>query len=75
MRSFGDSAVDVPLAVAVILAFLAIMILAPFATVWSLNTLFGLGIAYGFYEWLAVVWLTVVTFGGIAYKKVKNIEK
>ena len=32
---------------------LAIMFM-PLAVIWALNTLFGLGIAYGFYEWLAV---------------------
>lgn len=65
--SFGDRDVDVPLAIFGILILLSIVVFAPLVTLWSLNTLFGLGIEYGFYEWLAVVWLSTVTFGGIAY--------
>jgi hypothetical protein len=41
---------------------LAIIVLAiifmPLAVIWALNTLFGLAIAYGFYEWLAVLVLS-----------------
>ena len=66
--NFGDRDADVPMVIFVILILLSIVVFAPLATLWSLNTLFGLGIAYGFYEWLAVVWLSMVTFGGIAYK-------
>ena len=29
--------------------------LGPLAVIWSLNTLFGLAIAYSFWTWLAVV--------------------
>jgi len=32
----------------------------------ALNTLFGLGIALTFWTWLSVVWLQMVTFGGVA---------
>ena len=42
-----------------------IIILGPLATIWSLNTLFGLGIAYTFWTWLATVWLSMVTFGSV----------
>ena len=66
--NFGDRDADVPMVIFVILILLSIVVFAPLATLWSLNTLFGLGIAYGFYEWLAIVWLSMVTFGGIAYK-------
>ena len=38
----------------------ALLVLGPLAVVWSLNTLFGLGIAYGFWEWLAVLVLLFV---------------
>ena len=50
----------------IILALIAIIILAPFVTIWALNTLFGLGIAYTFFTWLATVWLQLVTFGSVA---------
>ena len=37
----------------------AALILWPIAVIASLNTLFGLGIAYGFWQWLSVVVLTI----------------
>jgi hypothetical protein len=55
----------------VVVLVLAILILVPFASIWSLNTLFGLGIDYTFWTWLAMVWLSTVTFGGVAY----NVRK
>lgn len=36
-----------------ILLFLCIIIILPLAIVWSMNTLFTLGISYGFREWIA----------------------
>lgn len=36
-----------------------ILVFFPFAVIWALNTLFGLGIAYGFYEWLAVLVMSI----------------
>jgi len=35
----------------------------PLITIWSLNTLFGLGIAYTFWTWLATLWLVGITVG------------
>jgi hypothetical protein len=32
----------------------------PLAIIWALNTLFSLGIAYGFYEWMATFLLLSV---------------
>ena len=40
----------------------ALIIFAPLAVIWALNTLFGLGIAYTFTNWVAMVILTA-TFG------------
>jgi hypothetical protein len=40
-----------------VVLILTILILGPFAVIWALNTLFHTGIAYGFWEWLAVVFL------------------
>lgn len=48
-----------------IILLILIVIFAPLATIWSLNTLFGLTIAYDIWSWLAAVWLSSVTFGGI----------
>jgi len=52
-------------AIGLILLIVALIILGPLATIWSLNTLFGLGIAYTFWTWLAAVWLSMVTFGSV----------
>ena len=43
-----------------LVAFVAIFvfifaIFSPLAVIWSVNTLFGLTIAYGFWEWLAAL--------------------
>lgn len=47
-------------------AFVFVMIIfGPFISIWSLNTLFGLGIAYSFKTWLAAIWLQMATFGGV----------
>lgn len=47
---------------------LAVILIAfgPLATIWSLNTLFGLGIEFTFWTWLATVWLSMVTFGSVS---------
>jgi len=42
--------------IAVLVGFIILLILVgPLVTIWSLNTLFGLGIAYTFWTWLAMV--------------------
>ena len=46
----------------ILVVVIAIVILAPLAVIWALNTLFALGIAYNFWTWLAVLVLTA-TFG------------
>jgi hypothetical protein len=43
-----------------------LLIISPFVTIWSLNTLFTLTIEYTIWTWLAMVWLSLVTFGNIA---------
>ena len=43
----------IAIAIAVIIGF-------PLAVIWALNTLFGLTIAYGFFEWLAAFILVAV---------------
>lgn len=52
-----------------IVFLIAVVILAPFATIWSLNTLFALNIAYTFWTWLAAVWLSTVTVGAVTASK------
>ena len=41
---------------------IALIIVFPFAIIWALNTLFSLGIAYTFWNWLAVVVLKLFVF-------------
>lgn len=48
------------LAVVLVLFILGLLVLAPLITIWSLNTLFALGIAYGVAQWLAVLWLSLL---------------
>ena len=52
-----------------ILIIVAIVILVPLITIWSLNTLFGLGIEYTIWTWLGSVWISAVFGGGQLYKK------
>lgn len=41
----------------VVILLLAFIVISPLIFIWSLNTLFGLTIAYGFFEWLAALLL------------------
>jgi|APGre2960657404_1045060.scaffolds.fasta_scaffold00085_28 hypothetical protein len=43
----------------VLVVILSVIALIPLAIVWSLNTLFSLGIPYSFWSWLAVVILNL----------------
>ena len=52
------------LGVAVLL--LTIIIIFPLLTIAALNTLFSLGIQYTVWTWLSVVWIQMMTFGGVA---------
>jgi hypothetical protein len=50
----------------VLVALLILLILVgPLVTIWSLNTLFNLDIAYTIWTWLATAWLSLVTFGSV----------
>ena len=51
------------LAVVVLLVAIGV---GPLLTLWSINTLFGLGIVYNFWNWLAVAWLNLATFGSLS---------
>ena len=49
-----------------ILVLIALMFVSPLLTIASLNTLFGLNIAYTFSTYLSVMWLNITTFGGLS---------
>ena len=53
-----------------IIFIIALLILGPLLTIWSLNTLFPvLNIAYGFNEWAAVILLVSAIRANVEVKK------
>lgn len=55
--------------VTIIIVAVILALVSPILFIWSLNTLFGLNIAYGFLEWLsALLLVSMVTGNGIKYK-------
>lgn len=53
-----------------IVVTLALLLLAPLFTIWSLNTLFPvLAIPYNFFTWVAALWLGAVLSGGLVARK------
>jgi hypothetical protein len=58
----------------VIGAFIVMVLLVifwPFVVIWALNTLFGLGLAYTFWNWLAMLVLSI-TFGSRSAQSQRN---
>ena len=53
---------------------LALMFVNPLLTIASLNTLFGLNIAYTLYTYLSVMWLNITTFGGLSVA-IRSLKK
>jgi hypothetical protein len=51
-----------------IVVIIACVVISPLALVWSLNTLFALGIPYTFWTWLAMLVLGG-TIGGVSRSK------
>lgn len=48
---------------------ITILGLGPMITIWSLNTVFGLNIAFNIWTWLGVTWLgSFLTFAGSGNK-------
>ena len=59
MARAGDSLIGAGV-VFLIVAAVAFILVGPFITIWSLNTLFDLEIAYTFWTWLAMAWFAAV---------------
>ena len=57
-----------------ILVLIALMFVSPLLTIASLNTLFGLNIAYTVWTYLSVMWLNLVTFGGLGLS-IRSLKK
>ena len=60
--------------VGAILVLIALMFVSPLLTIASLNTLFGLNIAYTLYTYLSVMWLNITTFGGLSVA-IRSLKK
>ena len=53
---------------------LALRFVNPLLTIASLNTLFGLNIAYTVWTCLSVMWLNLATFGGLGLS-IRSLKK
>ena len=57
-----------------LVVLLAVIIAAPTLTIASLNTLFGLNIAYTVWTYLSVMWMNLATFGGLGLS-IRSLKK
>ena len=57
-----------------LVVLLAVIIAGSLLTIASLNTLFGLNIAYTVYTYLSVMWLNLATFGGLGLS-IRSLKK
>ena len=60
--------------VGALVVLLAMIFVAPILTIASLNTLFGLNIAYTVWTLLSVAWMNLVTFGGLI-SAIRSLKK
>ena len=60
--------------VGALVVLLAVIIAGPLLTIASLNTLFGLNIAYTVWTYLSVMWLNLATFGGLGLS-IRSLKK
>ena len=57
-----------------LVVLLGVIIAGPLLTIASLNTLFGLNIAYTVWTYLSVMWLNLTTFGGLSVA-IRSLKK
>ena len=57
-----------------LVVLLGVIIAGPLLTIASLNTLFGLNIAYTLHTYLSVMWLNITTFGGLSVA-IRSLKK
>ena len=60
--------------VGALVVLLGVIIAGPLLTIASLNTLFGLNIAYTVWTCLSVMWLNLATFGGLSVA-IRSLKK
>lgn len=70
----NKSTQDIIVIVSTIIAFLVVITIAPLLTIAAINTLFATGIAYNFFTWLSMLYLQMISFGGVI-AVLKRIEK
>ena len=56
----------------IVVLIVAFILAVPLMTIWSLNTLFALGIAYTVNNWIAAWWLGLVVGGGAYLTSTKS---
>lgn len=62
---------DIMKIIGVILLVLLLIVLigiGPLITIWSINTVFSAAIVYNFWTWLGMLYLQMITFGGVISK-------
>lgn len=57
-----------------LIALFAVILVGPLLTLASLNTLFGLNIAYTVWTYLSIMWLNITTFGGLSVA-IRSLKK
>ncbi len=57
-----------------LVVLLSVIFVAPILTIASLNTIFGLNIAYTVLTCLSVMWLNITTFGGLSIA-IRSLKK
>lgn len=69
MTQFTKQTKSMQITLLIFLIVLAVVLIGagPLITIWSLNTVFGLNIAYTFWTWLGVLFLSTPLFS--AFKK------
>ena len=60
--------------VGALVVLIAVIIAGPLLTIASLNTLFGLNIAYTVWTYLSVMWVNLATFGGLGLS-IRSLKK
>ena len=60
--------------VGALVVLLAVIFVGPLLTIASLNTLFGLNIAYTVWTYLSVMWMNLATFGGLGLS-IRSLKK
>ena len=64
---------DIKLIVLSIIILIGVLGVGPMLTIWSMNTLFNLGVAYSIKTWIATYFLVGVFSGKSLWKKIISV--